>query len=434
MKGSVFFSTLVSSSLANSVVANDVLKPGSPESVGLLPEPLKDMQTNLSRYTLPANYGSFTYNKVHPIQPGGSVIVGHESTVVSSFAFGNTNLYTDANGTLLPKDEWTPTKIDTIYDMASLTKVFTAVAALRVMDDGILELEKTVASYMPEFAVNGKENVTVRMLLTHTSGFFADPEPGLYCPKYKTMEQRVENIIHYPLEDAPGAKYRYSDLNFMNLRYLLERVTGHPIEELIHSFTSQLGMTSTFYNAGNKPPAQVSQYDRMAPTEYQIEVLGKDEPRRPQPVRGTVHDENAWALDGVSGHAGLFSAAPDVAKLCQMILNNGTYGGKQILSRKSVDMMFTNFNEKFPGNEHSIGFELNQYYFSGAMASVLTGGHTGFTGTTLVVDRPSQTFFVMLAHHVHPNREWSSNNIVREALGYWVARSLGRNVSFPPLD
>lgn len=433
MKASISLFTLMSGGLVNSAVA-DVLKHGSPESVGLLTKPLKEMETNLSRYTVPADYGSSTYNNVHPIQPGGSVIVGHESTIVSSFAFGNTSLYADSNGTLLPKDEWTPTKVDTIYDMASLTKVFTAVAALRAMDDGKLELEKTVASYMPEFAANGKENVTVRMLLTHTSGFPADPQPGLYSPKYKTMEQRVDNIIHYPLEDAPGAKYRYSDLNFMNLRYLLERVNGRSMEELIHSFTSPLGMTSTFYNAGNKPPAQVSQYDRMAPTEYQIEVLGDDEPQRPQPVRGTVHDENAWALDGVSGHAGLFSTAPDVAKLCQMIINNGTYGGKRILSRKSVDMMFTNFNEKFPGDGHSIGFELNQYYFSGPMASVLTGGHTGFTGTTLVVDRPSQTFFVMLAHRVYPNREWSSNNIVREALGYWVARSLGRDASFPSLD
>ena len=198
----------MSGGLVNSAVA-DVLKHGSPESVGLLTKPLKEMETNLSRYTVPADYGSSTYNNVHPIQPGGSVIVGHESTIVSSFAFGNTSLYANSNGTLLPKDEWKPTKVDTIYDMASLTKVFTAVAALRAMDDGKLELEKTVASYMPEFAANGKENVTVRMLLTHTSGFPADPQPGLYSPKYKTMEQRVDNIIHYPLEDAPGAKYRY---------------------------------------------------------------------------------------------------------------------------------------------------------------------------------------------------------------------------------
>lgn len=365
------------------------------------------------------------------------MIVGHDSTIVSSFAFGNASLYADANGTLLPKSEWTPATVDTIYDMASLTKVFTAVAALRAMDEGKLELEKTVASYMPKFAANGKENVTVRMLLTHTSGFAPEPDPEFFYPKPETTEELValiDAIIQYPLENAPGSKYVYSDLNFMNLRYLLEKVTGRLIEDQIHSFTSALGMTSTFYNHGNKPPAQLPHYDRMAPTEYQIEVLGDQEPKRPQPVRGTVHDEKAWFLRGVSGHAGLFSTAPDIAKLCQMILNDGTYGGNRILSRGSVDLMFTNFNEKFPGNERSIGFELNQSYFSGPMASLQTGGHTGFTGTTFVVDRPSQTFFILMAHRVHPSREWSSNNIVREALGYWVARSLGRDVSFPFSD
>jgi CubicO group peptidase (beta-lactamase class C family) len=144
-----------------------------------------------------------------------------------------------------------------------------------------------------------------------------------------------------------------------------------------------------------------------------------------------VHDENAWALGGVSGHAGLFSTAEDVAIFCQMILNNGTYGTKRILKPETVDLMFTNFNTAFPGNEHSIGFELNQSYFSGPMANMLAGGHTGFTGTTLVVDRASDTFMVMLGHRVYPNRNWASNNIVREAIGYWVARSLGRDVSFP---
>ncbi|KAJ5435998.1 Beta-lactamase-related protein [Penicillium cf. griseofulvum] len=389
------------------------LKYGSPESVGLLAEPLDQLPLNLTKYTIPANYGTPSHNVVHPIQPGGSVVIGHKSTIVSSFAFGNTNMYSDSNGTLLPPTERTQTKMDTIYDMASLTKVFTAVAALRAIDEGKLSLDKTVASYLPEFAANGKSNITVLMLLTHTSGFAPDPLPGLYEPPYKTMEQRVHAIIEHKLENAPGSTYTYSDLNFMNLRFLLEKVTKTPFEEETTS------------------PPNFHYYARMAPTEYQIEVLGGAEPKRPQPVRGTVHDENAWALGGVSGHAGLFSTAGDVAIFCQMILNNGTYGGKQILKPKTVDLMFTDFNTAFPGNEHSIGFELNQNYFSGPMANMLAGGHTGFTGTTLVVDRASDTFMVMLAHRVYPNRNWASNNIVREAVGYWVARSLGRDVSFP---
>ncbi|KAJ5550753.1 hypothetical protein N7461_005451 [Penicillium sp. DV-2018c] len=422
---------LIASSGTLCCATDRVLKHGFPELVGLLARPLHQLPSNLTQYTNAANYGAPSHNEVHPIQPGGSVIIGHKSTIVSSFAFGNASLYADSNGTLLPAHEWIPTKMDTIYDMASLTKVFTAVAVLRAIDEGKLNLDKKVALYIPDFATNGKENITVLMLLTHTSGFPPDPLPGLYDPSYKTMQQRVDAIIKHELADAPGSTYTYSDLNFMNLRFLVEKVTNTPFDEYVHSYTSELGMTSTFFNKGNNQSPSFHYYARMAPTEYQIEVLGDSEPERPQPVRGTVHDENAWALDGVSGHAGLFSTAGDVAILCQMILNNGTYGGKQILKPETVDLMFTDFNTAFPGNGHSVGFELNQNYFSGPMANPLAGGHTGFTGTTLVVDRASDTFMVMLAHRVHANRNWSSNNIVRQAVGYWVARSFGRDVAFP---
>lgn len=424
--------TLITSFLSLSEATDRVLRHGWPESVGLLPEPLLQMQMNLSQYTRPANYGSHSYYDVHPILPGASVMVGHEATIVSSFAFGNASLYANANGTLLPSKDWISAKMDTIYDMASLTKIFTAITALRIIDDGKLELHKPVASYLPDFATNGKSNVTVLMLLTHTSGFPPDPVPGLADPSYENMQQRVEAVIQHKLANPPGSTYTYSDLNFMNLRFMLEKITETPFEDLVHTWTQSLGMTSTFFNKGNIGADSLPYYSRMAPTEYQIEVLGSSEPKRPQPVRGTVHDENAWALDGVSGHAGLFSSVEDVAILCQMVLNNGTYNGKTILSSKSVDLMFTNFNQKFPDDEHGVGFELNQFYFSGPMANMLAGGHTGFTGTSLVVDRASDTFMVLLAHAVHPNRTWSSNNIVREALGYWVACSLGRDVAFPP--
>ncbi|KOS42095.1 hypothetical protein ACN38_g7000, partial [Penicillium nordicum] len=122
------------------------------------------------------HYGAPTNNAIHPIQPGGSVVI-------------------DSNGTFLPSTEWAPAKVDTIYDMTSLTKVFTAVAALRAIDEGKLSLYKTVASYLPEFALNGKSNITVLVLLTHTCGFAPDPLLGLYEALYKTMQQRVRAII-----------------------------------------------------------------------------------------------------------------------------------------------------------------------------------------------------------------------------------------------
>jgi CubicO group peptidase (beta-lactamase class C family) len=345
-------------------------------------------------------------------------------------------MYADVNGTLLPRRQQEDATVDTIYDMASLTKLFTTIAALQQIDAGTLDLHATVASYIPKFAVHGKENITILMLLTHTSGFAPDPVPPLYYPVYKTYSQRVSAIITQKLQDAPGSTYTYSDLNFMTLFLVLEKITGKKLDELIKAYTEPLGMQSTFFNRGNLYPPQFSQatYNKMATQEFQIAVLGPKEPQRPQPVRGTVHDENAWSLDGVSGHAGLFSTVGDTAILCQMILNNGTYNGSRYLSQQAVDTIFHNYNKRFPGDNHGLGFELDQYYTAGPMAGPTTASHTGYTGTTLVIDRPSNTFFLHFANRVHPSREWSNNNIVREALGYWVAHSLGRDVDFPSLS
>jgi len=214
----------------------------------------------------------------------------------------------------------------------------------------------------------------------------------------------------------------------MSLQFVLEAVTSLPLDKLIHDrFTAPLGMRDTWYNRGN-----VKLDDRLlrrvAATEYQIAALGEGEPQRPQPVWGTVHDENAWSLNGVAGHAGLFSTAGDLAIFCQMILNNGTYDGARILQPSTVDLIFHDFNARFPGNSHGLGFELNQYYWAGPMQSLQTAGHTGYTGTTLAIDRPSNTFFLFLSHRVHPSRTWSNINIVREMAGRYVALALGRQV------
>lgn len=426
---------LSSIALATPIFAHpiDVLRYGSPESVGMLSAPLEEMVGNMTAYTIPADYLSFSYNQIHPIEPGSVTLVGHESTIVSSFAVGKRNLYANVNGAFLPSDLQEAATVDTIYDMASLTKLFTTIAALRQIDAKKLAINATVASYIPEFAVNGKENITILELMTHTSGFDADPSPSLFSSNYTTYAQRINAIITQKIINPPGSTYLYSDLNFMSLMLVLERITGRPLDELIYEYTIPLGMKSTFFNRGNIEGPAFPFYHRMATQEFQIAVLGPEEPQRPQPVRGTVHDENAWALDGVSGHAGLFSTVGDTAIFCQMILNNGTYGGHRILSPEVVDLIFTNFNTKFPGDQHGLGFELDQYYTAGPMASLLTASHTGYTGTTLVIDRGSNTFFLHFANRVHPSRNWSSNNIAREAVGYWVAKSLGRDVTFPPL-
>ncbi|KAF3395119.1 hypothetical protein EIK77_006361 [Talaromyces pinophilus] len=412
-----------------------ILVYGPPESVGMSSAPLHQMVQNVSAYTHAANYSKFSYQQIHPIEPGSVTLVARDGVIVSEFAVGKRNLYADVNGTELPRYLQEDTTVDTVYDMASLTKLFTTVAALRELDAGRIELNTTVATYIPEFATNGKENITILELFTHTSGFDADPSPSLFSANYTTYEERIDAILTQKIINPPGSTYLYSDLNFMSLGLVIQTVTGRALDDLIYDFTVPLGMTSTFFNRGNIEGStpQTPNYYRTATQEFQIAVLGPEEPQRPQPVRGTVHDENAWSLDGVSGHAGLFSTVRDTAAFCQMILNNGTYAGQRILSQTAVDLVFTNFNARFPGDAHGLGFELDQYYTAGPMASLQTASHTGFTGTTLVIDRTYNAFWLHFSNRVHPSRRWSSNNIVREAVGYWVGKSLGLDVAFPPL-
>ncbi|PLB34766.1 serine hydrolase domain-containing protein [Aspergillus candidus] len=387
------------------------------------------MQKNISAYEKPANYGDSTDGEVRPIQPSTAVIVGHDNTIVSHFASGQMLLYADIDGTKLPESEQIQAEPDTIYDMASLTKIFTTIAALRQLDAGTVALDAPVASYLPGFAANGKEDITLQMLLTHTSGFPADPDPPLYDKAYKTVEDRKAAVVNHTLTDTPGSTFLYSDLNFMTVGILLETVTSKGLDELVNEYTAPLGMRDTFFNRGNVEGSAFAPYPRVAAQEFQPDdVMG-----RAQPVRGVVHDENAWSLEGVSGHAGLFSTVADTAIFCQMILNGGSYGGFEALKPDTVDLLFKNFNERFEGDEHGLGFELNQYYTAGPMASLETASHTGFTGTTLVIDRPTNTFFLLFANRVHPDRNWSSNNIARKALGYWVAKALGRKVDFPSM-
>jgi len=419
----VLFSTTLTVATAAATAQGPTLRFGTPESVSLLSEPLIELQSNISGYLNAANYGSATFNQVHPLYPGATVMVGHQATIVSHFAAGQSLKYADVNGTELPASQQIPAEEDTIYDMASLTKMFTTMVALQQLERGNMALNATVSTYVPEFSSNGKENITILMLLTHTSGFDADPAPDLWTG-YPTYEERRQAIVNQGIINAPGSVYLYSDLNFMSLEIVLETVASKALDTLVREdFTDPLGMKDSYFNRGNK-----DMHQRIAVTEFEIAGLGPTEPARPQPVWGTVHDENAWSLNGVSGHAGVFSTAMDLAIFCQMILNNGTYGKAQILKPSTVDLIFHDFNTNFPGNAHGLGFELDQNYWAGPMRSLQTAGHTGYTGTSMVIDRPSNTFFILLTNRVHPSRTWSNINIARENLGYYVAKALGRLV------
>lgn len=420
-------SPLVLVAAAATALGHDVLRPGRPESVGMLSKPLKAMVANLTAFTEARNWGAATHDQVLPVEPGGVTLVARDGVIVSHFAFGKRSVWAGVNGTTgtpLPLDQQEDTTVDTIFDAASLTKMFTTVVALRCIDQGLFTLNGTVAEWLPEFGANGKENVTVLHLFTHMSGLPPDPTPLLYL--LPTYEERIQSILDYKLENEPGTVYQYSDMSYMTMMLLIERVTGRPLDEVMAEVTALMGMTDTYYNRGNLEGGY-RRYHRTAPTEFQRVVVGDDTPDRPQPVRGSVHDEQAWSLDGVSGHAGVFTTALDVARLCHMLLRNGTYGHHRVLSQESVDAVYTDWF----GEGRGAGFELDQEYTAGPMANPQAASHTGFTGTSLVADRESGTLFVHMAHRVHPSREWSSNNIVRRTVGAWVATALGRDVQFP---
>ena len=365
-----------------------VLRDGTPKQAGLVPGPIDQMATDLRSFLAPS--------PTYPMYAGGVVLAGHNGYIVQRAAAGYALKYADGAGTELPKEQQIPARTDTIYDMASVSKLFTSIALVQQVEAGRLDLDRTVASYIPAFAANGKEAVTIRHLLTHTSGFPA------WLPLYSsqpTPEARIQAVYDAKLSNAPGTTYLYSDLNMITAGKLVELVTGKSLDKVVHDgITGPLNMRDTGYN----PPA--SKLNRIAATEYQTT------PARGM-VHGSVHDENAWSLNGIAGHAGVFSTADDMAILAQTIVNGGSYGRARILSPKSVDALLHNENEEFPANSHGLGFELNQMFYMDALSSPSTAGHTGYTGTSIVIDRESKSFVILLTNRVHPSRNWGSNNV-----------------------
>ncbi|GAA5164937.1 MULTISPECIES: serine hydrolase [Amycolatopsis] len=385
--------------------ANTVLRPGAPAEVGLDGAPIHAAEQFLENWT------QSDRETGHPRFSGAVGLLAHDGVIVDQYATGQALRYADAAGTELPAAQQVPMRPDTIFDMASITKLFTSIAVMQLVESGQVDLSAPVARYLPEFAANGKQDVTVQQLLTHTSGLDADPSPSLW-QGYADIPARRKAVLDSPLVHPPGTAYLYSDINLMTLGFLVEQLTGSPLDKVVHDrITQPLGMTDTGYN----PPA--SKLDRIAATEYET-----NPPRGL--VRGQVHDENAWALGGVSGHAGIFSTAGDMAVLGQAILNGGSYRDARILRPETVQQMLTNHNQAFPGNEHGLGFELDQMFYMGALSSPVTAGHTGFTGTTFVLDPESRSIAILLTNRVHPSRNWGSINLARETWATALAKAM----------
>jgi CubicO group peptidase (beta-lactamase class C family) len=283
--------------------------------------------------------------------------------------------------------------------MASLTKVVaTTTAAMLLEEDGRLDIERTVASYLPEFDAPDKAPITVRMLLLHTSGM---KQYQFLYKEVKGREQYLQRINAKPLIHAPGEKSDYTDWNMIVLQAVVERIAGKPLDSLLaERVYGPLGMRDTGFN----PPASLK--PRIAPTEVM--------PFRGGQVWGEVHDENAWAMGGVSGHAGLFASARDLAVFTQMLMNGGEYGGVRILRPETVARWTARQRRDA---SRALGWDTPAPGSSaGRFFSPRSFGHTGFTGTSIWADPEKQLFVVLLTNRVDPTRDNQKIGPLRRAI------------------
>jgi uncharacterized protein YbbC (DUF1343 family)/CubicO group peptidase (beta-lactamase class C family) len=311
--------------------------------------------------------------------PGAVVLVGHDGQVIYRKAFGERALE--------PRRE--SMTVDTIFDLASLTKVVaTATAVMQLVEKGQVRLNEPVAKYLPEFAENGKEEITVRELLTHYSDLSADLD--LVEPwQGRDAALRLANA-EKPVY-APGSRFLYSDVNFIVLGELVERVSGMSLEAYCQkNIFAPLQMTHTRFLP---PPAWLP---KIAPTQY-------DEHHKM--LRGVVHDPTARRMGGVAGHAGLFSTADDLAKFAQALLSGST-----ILSRVTIEKMTTPQQPPTSQVLRGFGWDIDSPFSStrGDLLPVGSFGHTGFTGTSLWIDPTTRTFIIVLTNAVHPRGKGSA--------------------------
>ena len=308
--------------------------------------------------------------------PGAAVVVGRKGAAVWEKGFGRLGWTSDA-GAVVPER--------TIYDLASLTKVVgTTTAVMILFDEGKIHLDDRVVQYIPEFGGGAKDNVTIRMLLEHRSGLPAGRDLWRLA---STPEEARAAVISTPLFAAPGQYFEYSDLGADMLGFVVEAVSGEKLDQFLDTRVfGPLGMSDTRF----RPDASLR--GRVAPTELN--------PPRGYPLRGEVHDENAYALGGVAGHAGLFSTASDLAVFAQMLLNGGSYNGTRIVADSTVRL----FTRRAAGTR-ALGWDTCAGKGScGTYLSSSAYGHTGFTGTSLWIDPEREVFVVLLTNRVHEAR------------------------------
>ena len=345
-----------------------------PRAVGMSAERLETIDRVLQRGLDAGGY------------PGAAVVVGRKGATVWQKGYGHLG-WTSDSPAVVPDQ--------TIYDLASLTKVIgTTTAAMILYDEGKLVLDEKVTRYLPAFSGGLKDLITVRELLEHRSGLPAGRELWRHA---HSPEEARQLVLDTPLEYRPDHGQVYSDLGADILGWVVEAVAGMPLDRfLADRVFTPLGMTDTGFR-----PSDSLVY-RIAPTEVS--------PPRGYPIRGEVHDENAFALGGVAGHAGLFSTASDLAVFAQMMLNDGTYDGVRIVADSTVRL----FTARASGNR-ALGWEVaDGVHGAGNYLSGSAYGHTGFTGTSIWIDPEREMFVILLTNRVHEARAKGAAKVIAD--------------------
>lgn len=342
--------------------------------------------------------------------PGAVLLVLHQGKIIKHSAYGYAQRYISNDGKVIDS-KTEPMRIDTLFDLASNTKTFaTTLALMHLHDQGQIDINLPVNFYLPEFVGNGREFRTIRDLLSHQSGFasqvqFYQPDNALGQAYFSQDKMRTSELLTtaIPFSLPLQRQHQYSDINFMILGLLIERVSGQALDEYVESLLyAPLGLTHTKFNPLQKGFAA----KQFAATEIQGNTRGGriDFPNvRTQVIRGEVHDENAfYSMGGVSGHAGLFSRAEDLAVLAQLLINGGGYGQQQLFSELTLETFIqpTKLNSHFALGWRRAGKGANNWHF-GPYASARAFGHTGWTGTATVIDPEHDLAIILLTNMRH---------------------------------
>jgi uncharacterized protein YbbC (DUF1343 family)/CubicO group peptidase (beta-lactamase class C family) len=331
--------------------------------------------------------------------PGAVLLVGHNGRVIFRKAYGSRAIE--------PTRE--PMTVDTIFDLASLSKcIATATSLMKLVEEGRVRLNDPVAAYLPEFAQNGKQDITIRELLTHYSGLA--PDLDLKTP-WNGRDAAFAMAMSQPPANSPGSQFVYSDINFEVLGFVVEKVSGESLNDFAdrHIFRP-LGMTHTRF----LPPREWR--PRIAPTQY--DEQGKM-------LRGVVHDPTARRMGGVAGHAGLFSTADDLSRFAQGLLSDF-----KVLSPAVIEKMSTPQQPSNAASLRGLGWDIDSPFSSnrGELLPVGSFGHTGFTGTSLWIDPVTDTYIILLTNAVHPRGGMSVVSL-RSRVATAVAQGLALTVT-----